>query len=102
VERINPALMLVSSSADGPKYHFPHLLAQEALREAKDSVAGSGAERTREDWELGVLYTSDAEDTGTALGTIAAVMGRGLATVWRFGDDPDANVDLGRGRKFVP
>ena len=102
VERINPALMLVSSSADGVKHHFPHLLAQEALREARDSVAGSGANRTKVDWELGILYTSDSEDDGTALGTIAAVMGRGLATVWRFGDDTDGDVDLGRGRKFVP
>ena len=102
VERINPALMLVSSSANGPKYHFPHLLGQEALREARDSVAGSGTDHTKKDWELGLLYTSDAEDNGTALGSIAVVMGRGLATVWRFGDDPGDDVNLTQGRKFVP
>jgi hypothetical protein len=102
VERIAPALMLVSSTAHGPKHHFPHLLAQEALREAKDSVAGSGVPRDRKDWELGILYTSDSEDNGTPLGTIAVVMGRGRATVWRFGDDTDDDTDLSQGRKFVP
>ena len=102
VERINPALTLVSSTADGPKHHFPHLLGQEALREAKDSVAGSGAVRSRADWELGILYTSDTEANGTRLGSIAVVMGRGRATVWRFGDDTDENLLLDQGRKFVP
>lgn len=101
VERINPTLMLVSSTADGARHHFPHLLAQEALREAKDSVAGSGRERDTKDWELGILYTSDQEDDGTMLGSIAVVMGRGRATVWRFGDDRNDMVDLDQGRRFV-
>jgi beta-lactamase superfamily II metal-dependent hydrolase len=101
VERINPTLMLVSSTADGARHHFPHLLAQEALREAKDSVAGSGRERDTNDWELGILYTSDQEDDGTMLGSIAVVMGRGRATVWRFGDDRNDMVDLDQGRRFV-
>jgi hypothetical protein len=102
VERIAPALMLVSSTADGAKHHFPHMLAQEALREAKDSVAGSGATRNKKDWELGILYTGDSEDNGKPLGTIAVVMGRGRATVWRFGDDTKGDVNLSDGRKFVP
>ena len=101
VERINPALTLVSSTANGPKHHFPHLLAQEALREAKDAVAGSGTARTSDDWELGILYTSDTEVSGPPLGSIAVVMGRGRATVWRFGDDASQNLDLTQGRKFV-
>ncbi len=102
VERIGPALMLVSSTGDGPKHHFPHDLAQEALREAKDQIAGDGRQRTLQDWELGVLYTSDTEPAGTQLGSMAVVMGKGAATVWRFGDDTDDIPDLGRGRRFVP
>ncbi len=102
MERVNPALLLVSSTANGAKHHFPHLLAQEALREAKDSVAGSGVVRTKEDWELGILYTSDAESDGTTLGSMAVVMGRGRAVVWRFGDGTGDDVDLTQGRKFVP
>ena len=104
VERINPNLMLVSSTGDGPKHHFPHSLAQEALREAKDQIAGDGGQRTLADWELNILYTADTE-SGPAeppLGSIAVVMGKGAATVWRFGDDTDAIPDLGQGRKFVP
>lgn len=102
VERIAPALMLVSSTADGAKYHFPHLLGQETLREAREAVAGSGSARTRDDWELGILYTSDVEDDSTRLGTIGVVMGRGRATVWRFGDDSHEKADLNAGRMFLP
>lgn len=102
VERIGPTLMLVSSTGDGPKHHFPHGLAQEALREAKDQIAGDGRQRTLEDWELGVLYTSDTEPSGQLLGSMAVVMGKGAATVWRFGDDTDAIPNLNQGRRFVP
>lgn len=102
VERINPALLLVSSTADGPKYHFPHLLGQEALREGRDAVAGSGSVRNREDWELGILYTSDVESDSSRLGSIGVVMGRGRAAVWRFGDDTNEKIDLNSGRMFAP
>lgn len=101
-ERINPALLLVSSTANGARHHFPHLLAQEALREARDAVAGSGTARTSEDWELGILYTSDTESDGTTLGSMAVIMGRGRAVVWRFGDETGDNPDLAQGRKFIP
>jgi beta-lactamase superfamily II metal-dependent hydrolase len=104
VERINPTLILVSSTGDGPKHHFPHGLAQEALREAKDQIAGDGRQRTLSDWQLNILYTADTEATPAepSLGSIAVVMGKGAATVWRFGDDTDVLPDLSQGRKFVP
>jgi hypothetical protein len=101
VERINPALTLVSSTADGDRFHFPHQVAQELLREARDPVAGSGAARVRNDADLGIFYTSDKESTNTRLGSIAVVMGRGIATLWRFGDDTDDDVDLTEGRRFT-
>lgn len=101
VERIDPALTLVSSTADGDRFHFPHMVAQELLREARDPVAGSGAARVRSDPDLGIFYTSDEEDTGTLLGSMAVVMGRGVATLWRFGDDTGDDVDLTQGRRFT-
>ncbi|MGH8945492.1 MAG: ComEC/Rec2 family competence protein [Acidimicrobiia bacterium] len=100
MERIDPALTLVSSTADGARFHFPHTVAQELIREARDPVAGSGAMRTTSDADLGIFYTSDQEDTGSLLGSMAVVMGRGVATLWRFGDDTDDVVDLMRGRRF--
>lgn len=103
MERINPALTLVSSTADGPRFHFPHSVAQELIREARDPVAGSGAARLGADSEIGLFYTSDREDNGgpgTILGSMAVLMGRGIATLWRFGDDTDDDIDLGQARRF--
>lgn len=100
VERINPALTLVSSTADGDRFHFPHAVAQELLREARDPLAGSGGARTRSDPDLGIFYTSDKEDTGSLLGSMAVVMGQGVASLWRFGDDTGDNVDLTTARRF--
>jgi hypothetical protein len=31
---------------------------------------------------------------------MAVLMGRGIATLWRFGDDSDDDIDLGRARRF--
>jgi len=101
VERISPSLTLVSSTADGDRFHFPHLVAQELLREARDPVAGSGTPRVHSDADLGIFYTSDKEDPGTRLGSMAVVMGRGVATLWRFGDDIDDDLVLGQGRRFT-
>jgi hypothetical protein len=103
IERMNPALILFSSTSDGPRFHFPHTVAQELIREAKDPVAGSGTARIKGDADLGLFYTADREATGgsgTALGSMAVLMGRGVATLWRFGDEADDVVDLTRARRF--
>ncbi|CAN5910300.1 hypothetical protein BH23ACT10_BH23ACT10_27870 [soil metagenome] len=100
VERIGPALTLVSSTADGDRFHFPHQVAQELLREAVDPVAGSANARQRSDADLGIFYTSDRDSADALLGSIAVVMGRGVARVWRFGDDTDEDVDLAAARRF--
>jgi hypothetical protein len=109
VERIHPTLTLVSATADGARFHFPHTVAQELLREALDPVAGAGRQRDKADVDLGIFYTSDRETPdpdaeppaeGDDLGSIAVVMGRGVATVWRFGDDTGDPVDLGRARRY--
>ncbi len=99
VERISPQLMLVSSVAGAGRYKFPHTVAQDLIREAMDPTTTSGAEH-RKDWELGMFYTSDTDDAGTALGSIALVMSKGKWTMWRFGDEPGDPIDLGSGRQW--
>jgi hypothetical protein len=100
VERIRPKLTLVSSTADGARFHFPHQVAQELLREALDPVAGSGRSRDNSDADLGIFYTSDRDSTDERLGSIAVVMSRGVAQLWRFGDDTDEQVDFAAARRF--
>jgi hypothetical protein len=100
VERIRPKLTLVSATADGDRFHFPHQVAQELLREALEPVAGSGRTRNSNDADLGIFYTSDRDSDETLLGSIAVVMSRGVAQLWRFGDDTDQQVDFARARRF--
>jgi hypothetical protein len=100
VERVRPTLTLVSSTADGPRFHFPHGVAQELLREALDPVAGSGGAHTLTDADLGIFYTADRDDDGALLGSMAVVMGGGVASLWRFGDEVDEAVDLAAARRF--
>lgn len=99
VERMRPSLMLVSSVAGAGRYNFPHTVAQDVIREAVDPTTGSGAAH-KADWELGMFYTSDTDDTGDALGTIGLVMSKGKWTMWRFGDAPNDAIDLTNGRKW--
>ena len=75
VERIDPALTLVSSVAGGGSYRFPHTVTQELIREAIDPTTTSGDPHPK-DWELGIFYTSDTTDLGgTRLGSFAVVIG---------------------------
>jgi len=100
IERIGPRLTLVSSTLGGEAYGFPHSVAQEIIREALQATASKGGER-KKDWELGLFYTCDTEHGGGSLGSIAVVMGRGRATLWRFGDETSETLDLGRARRWV-
>ena len=102
VELIKPKLTLFSSVAKRGKYNFPHAVTQEAVREAIEPTASTGRAH-RPDHELGILYTADRDTSGEALGTIALVLspnGR-KRSVWRFGDDPNAAVELGRARRVT-
>lgn len=101
VERIRPALTLVSSAGGGGKYNFPHTVAQEVVREALEAIASDQAPVRSTDWELGVFYTSDIEDGSGALGSMAVVMGRGKASVWRFGDDTGGSIDFAQARRWT-
>jgi len=103
VELVHPELALVSSAGGGGKYHFPHTVAQESVREALEARASTGKPRSP-DVDLGIHYTSAEDSAGQPLGTIAVVIspsGR-KRHLWRFGDGPREHVDLGGARLFRP
>jgi beta-lactamase superfamily II metal-dependent hydrolase len=98
VERIRPSLTLVSNSSGGG-HGFPHGVAQELIREALQAIATGG--QRKKDWELGLFYTSDSEEDGAPLGSVALVMGAGRAALWRFGDGTTDLVELARAKRWV-
>ncbi|MGH2821216.1 MAG: ComEC/Rec2 family competence protein [Actinomycetota bacterium] len=102
MERIRPDLALVSSVGGAGRYHFPHFLAMEAIREALEPTT-SGQFRSA-DHELGIYYTSDRlESTGDDLGTVALIVPpkRGAEiSLWRFGDGPRDSIDLARAMRI--
>ncbi len=101
VEEIRPAYSLVSSVGGGGEFNFPHLVAVEAVREAREPTTSSGS-RHKPDWELGIHFTGGREQGGRELGTIALVIPpTGKVQLWRFGDGPRDPVRLEDGRRFL-
>jgi hypothetical protein len=99
MERIDPRVTLVSSVAGGGRHKFPHKVSQEIIREALDPVAKSGRAH-KKDWELGIFYTSDQDDNGTILGSIALILSPSRITMWRFGDNDSARLRFANGRRM--
>jgi hypothetical protein len=96
IERIRPALTLVSSERGAGRYNFPHTVAQELIREAIEPTT-SGTRPRSADHELNLFYTSDVDDTGRELGSFAVVVPPGGSrTVWRFTDPAGEAVDFSR------
>jgi hypothetical protein len=100
VERIKPALTLVSSVAGGGSYKFPHTVSQELIREAVDPTTTSGKPHPP-DWELGIFYTSDTTTAGTRLGSFAVVIGPGQRSTWRLLDTTTGAIDLGNALRWT-
>jgi hypothetical protein len=103
VELIRPLLTLVSSAGGGGKYNFPHTVAQESVREALEAIASTGTAH-KPDHELGIHYTCARDSAERPLGSIAIVMsptGR-RRQLWRFGDTPDAPINLDQARLYRP
>jgi hypothetical protein len=100
VERIKPALTLVSSVAGGGSYRFPHTVSQELIREAIDPTTTSGAAHPP-DWELGIFYTSDTSTAGAKLGSFAVVVGAGQRTTWRMLDSTTGAIDLSKATRWT-
>lgn len=100
MERIDPRVTLVSSVRGGGSYKFPHDVSQEIIREALDPVAKSG-ETHQEDWELGIFYTSDRDDSGSDLGSIALVLSATQIELWRFGDRGANRLNFANARRMA-
>jgi hypothetical protein len=98
LERIDPRFTLVSSVAKGGSYGFPHSIAQELMREAREPRMGGRGGKRHKDYELGIFYTSDVDDKGKRLGTIALVMGKSRIRMWRFNDASEQEIDFSKGR----
>jgi hypothetical protein len=99
VERIQPALTLVSCVDGGGSYHFPHTVAQELIREALEPTTTSGAAH-KADCDLNVFYTCDTTDAGAQLGSFAVVLRRNRLSVWRFCDRPTKKIDLATAQRL--
>lgn len=102
VERINPRLALISSVGGSGRYHFPHPLAVEAIREAIEPSPAAGRSK---DHELGLHYTSAVlnDRRRTPLGSMAIMFPprRGAdMRLWRFSDSPEERIDLDKAREF--
>lgn len=101
VELIKPSISLVSSVAGGGKYNFPHMVAQESIREGLEATSGKGTKH-KADHELGLHYTAARDSAGKALGSVGLVIsptGR-KRHLWRFGDERDQDVDFAKARLF--
>lgn len=100
LERVGASTALVSSVAGGGRYGFPHLLAMEAAREARQATASSGGTR-RSDDELGIHVTGSRTDTNHACGSIAALIPSNpnkQIRLFRLMDTPKAKINLSAAR----
>jgi hypothetical protein len=102
VVRIDPSISLVSCEASTSSHAFPHKVALDQLREARQAVATSGKEHDP-DWKLGIHTTADTLPDGTLLGTIALQVPPTSTAprIWRLGDTkadvvPAANLRSAR------
>ena len=100
VERVNPRFTLISSVGGAGKYNFPHSVAQNLIREALQPDDGEGTAKVCSDFDLGIQYTSDTDDNGDVLGSIAMVLTPSKRTVYRLGDNPQDAIDFTHSRRM--
>lgn len=106
VARIDPALSLISCEASTSSHAFPHRVALDQLREARQARATTGGDWDP-DWELGIHTTADkVQPNDDPLGTIAVLVPSTSTrpTLWRLGDDKNAPIppeNLRSARRFV-
>lgn len=103
LERVGAGLTLISATDGGGRYRFPHLLAMEAAREARQATTSSAAAR-KSDYELGIHLTGARleGDGAGALGSIAILLPRGTRTpvrMFRLMDGPKERIDLTAARE---
>jgi beta-lactamase superfamily II metal-dependent hydrolase len=103
LERVAAPIALVSSVGGGGKYGFPHQLAMDAAREARQATTTKGAAR-ESDQRLGIHVTGSDLDSGAPAGSIAAVLSRvpGRAIrLFRLGDAPGTPIELAAAREVL-
>jgi beta-lactamase superfamily II metal-dependent hydrolase len=102
IERIAPALSLVSCVDGGGSYHFPHTVAQELIREALEPTTTSGATH-KPDYNLNVYYTCDTTDGPPTeqLGSFGLIINNKGQNVWRFRDQIAQKINLANGRQLT-
>jgi beta-lactamase superfamily II metal-dependent hydrolase len=103
LERVGAPTALVSSVAGGGKYGFPHMLAMEAAREARQATTTKGTAR-QSDQKLGIHVTGCKLESGKPAGSIAVVVsataGRKLR-MFRLCDGPTSAIDLTVAREVL-
>lgn len=100
-EAISPALSLFSSVRGRGKYHFPHLITQEILREMRQPLATRPGTARHADEALGLQYTGSLTDNNEPAGSIGVLIRpSGRRQVWRFMERSSSQVDIADGRKF--
>ncbi|HEX8093179.1 ComEC/Rec2 family competence protein [Jatrophihabitans sp.] len=103
LERVSAPIALVSSVAGGGKYGFPHALAMDSAREARQATTTKGLARDS-DQQLGIHVTGSYLDSGAPAGSIAAVISRVSGRpirLFRMGDEPRSPVDLTAAREVL-
>jgi beta-lactamase superfamily II metal-dependent hydrolase len=104
MERVGAPIALVSSVGGGGKYGFPHQLAMDAAREARQATTTKGLAR-ESDQHLGIHVTGSDLDSGAPAGSIAAVVSRAhgrAIRLFRLGDGPSTPIDLAAAREVRP
>jgi hypothetical protein len=100
VEQIAPSLSIVSCGHEGGKYNFPHLVAQEIIREGRQAIASSPEAVRKPDHELGIHYTGSNLDDGTPAGSVGVVISPGgTRKVYRFCEGRDDALNLASARR---
>jgi beta-lactamase superfamily II metal-dependent hydrolase len=105
VERVAPALALISSVGGHGKYGFPHRVTVEAVREARQPTTTRDTPR-QDDYQLGIHYTGGSVEVDggqpTPLGSIGLIVPphpRAPLRLFRFLDGPRESVSLADARE---
>jgi hypothetical protein len=105
MERVNAKYVLVSSTGGGGRYNFPHALAMDAAREARQATTSSDAARLT-DHALGIHVTGAVldDEAKTALGSMAVLVSpqpsRSMR-IFRLMDDAKDMIELAAAREVV-
>jgi hypothetical protein len=107
IERMHPAVTIISSTSAGKAYGFPHSVSQMLIREALNPVAGKvdaqgNVKEHDADEDLGIFYTCDTTSAPKApdAGSFGIIMRGQRRRLWRFGDAADQPIDFADGRRW--